>query len=57
MYLQATDLLAIMIALVVSVTLVITSALQNARLTRAVTEYRKAWIIAKQASDNQTAGK
>ena len=47
MYLQATDLLAIMIAMVVSVTLVITSALHNARLTRAVKEYREAWLTAK----------
>jgi hypothetical protein len=54
MYLTTGDLLAIMIALVVSVTLVITSALHNARLQRAVLEYRKAWLIAKQASDNQT---
>jgi hypothetical protein len=54
MYLETTDLLAIMIALVVSVTLVITSALHNARLQRSVLEYRKAWLIAKQASDNQT---
>ena len=50
MYLETTDLLAIMIALVVSVTLVITSALHNARLQRSVLEYRKAWLIAKQAS-------
>ena len=57
MYLTTLDLLAIMIALVVSVTLVVTSALHNARLTRAVQEYRKAWIIAKQASDNQTGNK
>jgi hypothetical protein len=54
MYLSVTDLFAVMIALGVSVTLVITSALHNARLQRAVQEYRKAWIIAKQASDNQT---
>ena len=45
-----------MIALVVSVSLVITTAVANARLTRAVSEYRKAWIIARQASDNQTVG-
>lgn len=57
MYLTTLDLLAIMIALVVSATLVVTSALHNARLTRAVQEYRKAWIIAKQASDNQTGTK
>ena len=43
-----------MIALVVSVSLVITTAVANARLTRAVSEYRKAWLIAKQASENQT---
>jgi hypothetical protein len=44
MYLQVTDLIAIVIALGVSVTLVITSALHNARLTRAVEEYRKAYF-------------
>ena len=44
-----------MIALVVSVSLVITTAVANARLTRSVSEYRKAWLIAKQASENQTA--
>jgi hypothetical protein len=54
MYLTTTDLLAVMIALVVSVTLVITSAIHNARLQRAVQEYRKAWLIAQQASDNRT---
>lgn len=43
-----------MIALIVSVTLVVTTALHNARLQRSVLEYRKAWLIAKQASDNQT---
>lgn len=48
MYLQVTDIIAIVIALGVSVTLVITSAIQNARLTRAVGEYRKAWLIAKE---------
>lgn len=44
MYLTALDLLAVMIALVVSVTLVITTAIANARLTRAVQEYRKAYL-------------
>ena len=44
MYLEATDLLAITIALVVSVTLVITSAVANARLTRSVQEYRAAYL-------------
>ena len=44
MYLTTTDLLAVMIALVVSVTLVITSALHNARLQRSVQEYRAAYL-------------
>ena len=61
MYLEVTDLFAIMIALVVSVTLVITSALHNARLTRSVQEYRQAWLTAKKASfvvcDDHKAGK
>ena len=52
MYLQVTDLIAIVIALGASVTLIITSAIQNARLQRAVGEYRKAWLISKQASEN-----
>jgi hypothetical protein len=56
MYLSTGDILAVMIALVVSVSLVITTAVANARLTRAVSEYRKAWIIARQATDNQTVG-
>ena len=51
MYLTTTDLLAVMIALVVSVTLVITSAVANARLTRSVQEYRAAYLdIKRQAS-------
>jgi hypothetical protein len=50
MYLTTLDLLAVMIALVVSVTLVITSAVANARLTRSVQEYREAWLTAKQSS-------
>jgi hypothetical protein len=47
MYLTTLDLLAVIIALVVSVTLVVTSALHNARLTRAVEEYRKAYLTLK----------
>ena len=50
MYLTTLDLLAVMIALGTSVTLVITSALHNARLQRSVREYRKAWLIAKESS-------
>lgn len=44
MYLQVTDLIAVMIALGVSVTLVITTAVANARLTRSVREYRVAYL-------------
>ena len=54
MYLTTLDLLAVMIALVVSVTLVVTTAIHNARLQRAVQEYRKAWLISQQAYDNRT---
>jgi biopolymer transport protein ExbB/TolQ len=43
MYLTTLDMLAVMIALVVSVTLVITTALANARLTRSRDEWRKAY--------------
>ena len=43
-------MLAVMIALVVSVTLVITTALANARITRSRDEYRKAWLEAKKMS-------
>jgi hypothetical protein len=39
-----------MIALIVSVSLVITTAVANARLTRAVSEYRNAWLTAKESS-------
>jgi len=53
MYLTTGDLLAVMIALVVSVTLVVTTAIHNARLQRAVAEYRKAWLISQQAYDNR----
>ena len=47
MYLTTLDMLAVMIALVVSVTLVITTAIANAKLTRSVQEYRKAWLDSK----------
>lgn len=40
MYLTILDLVAIMIALGVSVTLVITTAIQNARITRYSTEMK-----------------
>jgi hypothetical protein len=43
MYLTTLDMLAVMIALVVSVTLVITTALANARLTRSRDEWREAY--------------
>jgi hypothetical protein len=41
MYLSTTDLLAVMIALVTSVTLVVTSAIANARLTRSRDNWRR----------------
>lgn len=41
MYLEVTDLIAVMIALVVSATLVITSALHNARLQQRIDYLRK----------------
>lgn len=44
MYLTTLDLFAVMIALIVSVTLVITTALANARLTRSRDEYRVAYF-------------
>ena len=50
------DIIAITIALGVSVALVITTSIQNARLTRSAHEYRKAWLISKQAYDNRTVG-
>jgi len=57
MYLQVTDLIAIVIALGVSVTLIITSAIQNARLTRAVEEYRKAYFNYKFATEAEAMNK
>jgi hypothetical protein len=42
--LSALDLVAVMIALVTSTTLLITTAIQNARLTRARDEYRTAYL-------------
>jgi hypothetical protein len=61
MYLTTLDTLVVIFALVVSVTLVITTALANARLTRSVKEYREAWLTAKQSSylvcDDHKAGK
>lgn len=44
MYLTTLDILAVIIALVVSVTLVVTSAIANARLTRSVEAYREAYF-------------
>jgi hypothetical protein len=43
MYLTTGDMLAVMIALVVSVTLVITTALANAKLTVSRDEWRKSY--------------
>jgi hypothetical protein len=47
MYITTGDMLAVIIALVVSTTLVITTALANARLTRSRDEYRKAYLANK----------
>ena len=44
MYLTTLDLLAVMIALGTSVTLVITSAIQNARLTKSRNDWRQSYL-------------
>jgi hypothetical protein len=44
MYLTTLDMLAVMIALVVSVTLVITTAIANARLTRSRDNWRQSYL-------------
>lgn len=49
--LSALDLVAVVIALVTSCTLLITTALQNARLTRARDEYRTAYLELKREAD------
>jgi hypothetical protein len=54
MYLTTLDIFAVMIALIVSVTLVITTALANARLTTSVKYWRDAYFLAEK--DNQKAG-
>jgi hypothetical protein len=41
---SALDMLAVIIALATSLTLLITTAIQNARLTRARDEYRTAYL-------------
>jgi len=57
MYLTAWDLLAVMIALVTSVTLVITTALANARLTQSSNYWRKAYHNYKFATEADAMGK
>ena len=47
MYITTLDMLAVMIALVVSVTLVITTAIANARLTASRDEWRQAYYAIK----------
>jgi hypothetical protein len=44
MYLETTDLIAVMFALVSSVGMLIFAGVQNARLSRAVSEYRNAYL-------------
>ena len=55
MYLQVTDIIAIVIALGVSVTLVITTAIANHRLDESRRYWREAYFLAEQ--DVQKAGK
>jgi hypothetical protein len=57
MYLTAWDLLAVMIALVVSVTLVITTALANARLQQSRDYWRKVYHNYKFATEADAMGK
>jgi hypothetical protein len=57
MYITALDMLAIMIALVVSVTLVVTTAIANARLTTERDYWRKVYHNYKFASDAEAMGK
>lgn len=47
MYITTLDMLAVMIALVVSVTLVVTTAIANARLTASRDEWRSAYYAIK----------
>ena len=49
--LSALDMLAVIIALTASITLIITTAIQNARLTRARDEYRTAYLELKREAD------
>jgi hypothetical protein len=55
MYITTLDMLAVIIALVVSITLVVTSAIANARLTESVKYWRDAYFLSEK--DNQKAGK
>jgi hypothetical protein len=57
MYLSTLDLLAVMIALVVSVTLVITTAIANARITIDRDYWRKAYHNYKFATEADLLGK
>jgi hypothetical protein len=47
MYITTLDMLAVIIALVVSVTLVVTTAIANARLTASRDEWRQAYYTIK----------
>jgi hypothetical protein len=57
MYLTTLDLLAVMIALVVSVTLVITTVVANARITQSRDYWRKAYHNYKFATEADLLGK
>jgi hypothetical protein len=49
--LSALDLLAVIIALVACITLIITTAIQNARLTHARDEWRTAYLELKHSTN------
>jgi hypothetical protein len=52
MFITTLDMLAVIIALVVSITLVVTTALANARLTRSRDEYRSAYLDLKRQANS-----
>ncbi len=57
MYLSTGDMLAVMIALAVSITLVVTTTIANARLTRSRDEWRKAYYNYKFATEAEAMSK
>ena len=57
MYLATTDLIAVVIALSTSITLIITTALANARITKSRNEWRKAYYNYKFATEAEAMNK